>query len=83
MPFLIPRTSGGGTLEIGAAVTGGTPYLVLFIGATGLLAQDADFSYDSTNDVLRTVMVTGEKRTAPTSIELPSGEITFLVLDAE
>ena len=42
-------TSGLGAISIGDTVISGTPNSVLYIGATGLLAQDnANFSYNST-----------------------------------
>lgn len=41
---------GGGGMAIGGAVTGGTSKRVLYIGPTGLLAQNSNFLFDQTSN---------------------------------
>lgn len=50
----LPAAGGGGGMAIGGAITGGaTPGAILFVGASGLLAQDAaGLSWDDTDNQL-------------------------------
>jgi len=43
------KSSGGGGISIGGAITGGTPNRVLYIDGSGNLAQDDGLQYDGTN----------------------------------
>jgi hypothetical protein len=72
-----------GDLAIGGEVEGGTPYLVLYIGPTGLLAQDADFVYDPTNNVLRVPLFAASRSTVPNTTELPTGSYSFFTENAD
>ena len=49
----IPGSGGGGT-TIGSAVTGGTPNEILFVDASGNLAQSADLTFDDATNTLTT-----------------------------
>lgn len=50
----IQKISGGGGGSIGGAITGGTQGSVLFLGASGVLAQDnSNFFWDNTNKIFK------------------------------
>lgn len=72
-----------GDMAIGGEVVGGTPYLVLYIGPTGLLAQDASFVYDPDNNVLRVPLFAASRDTEVNTTELPTGSYSFWIENAD
>ena len=48
----LPGGGGGGGMSIGGTVTGGTATRVLFVGAGGVLGDDAGLTYDSAANLL-------------------------------
>lgn len=68
--MLATPVSGGG-VAIGGSITGGTASEVLFVGAGGVLAQDASFVWDTTNKRLGI----GVTPTVPLDVKSTSGQI--------
>lgn len=60
MQLIVPQTgSGSGSMSIGGSISGGTDTRVLFTGPGPVLADDADFTFDTATNTLFIPNITG------------------------